>query len=65
MVVKMVKEAKEIDFSFPKLFSQLAIKQLKNLVQMRKWFMNEQQAKTRDMPTKAIVGVKLAISDCS
>lgn len=33
--------------------------------QTRKWFMNEKQAKTRDTFTNAIVGGKLAISDCS
>ena len=86
------KEAKGIDFPFPKLFGQLANKTVEkynleekryfdNLAkisaknyknakrnprsQTRKWFMNEEQAKTRNTSTNAIVGGKLAISDCS
>lgn len=33
--------------------------------QTRKWFMNEEQAKTRDTETNSIVGGKLGVSDCS
>lgn len=33
--------------------------------QTRKWFMNEEQAKTRDTATNSMVGGKLVVSDCS
>lgn len=86
------KEAKGVDFPFPKLFGQLADKTLEKynldeerylnslakisaknyenakrntLAQTRKWFMNEEQAKTRNTSTNATIGGKLAISDCS
>lgn len=86
------KEAKGIDFPFPKLFGRLADETIKkyglneeaylnNLAmisvknygnakrnenaQTRKWYMSEQQAKTRGTDTNASVGGKLAISDCS
>ena len=35
------------------------------LAQTRKWFMNIEQAKTRGTETNAVIGGKLAISDCS
>lgn len=35
------------------------------LAQTRKWFMNKSQASQRGTPTNALVGGKIAISDCS
>jgi len=86
------KEAKDIEFPFPKLFGQLADELIKKydldptrffnalatisvqnysnakrnpLAQTRKWFMNYEQASHRNTTTNPLVGLSLAVSDCS
>lgn len=86
------KEAKNVDFPFPKLFEKLAIETIRKynldeerymkslarisannyenagrnpLAQTRSWFMDYEQAMSRDSETNRLVGERLAVTDCS